>query len=217
VTAADQVPLVADQQHAIRVDGPLDDLVATDRIVVEDHGLAVGDGSLQPRQPGAGTQRLACRQDAERRHDVLLEQLGAPLREAQQSQAQRFRVGETTLEDEQTGAERQQLLVGQIHGRQVVGGGRQAVQLAAVLVVGFAGDGDVEQLQLGTVFIEAPLEGVVGHQRIAFDLAADLLGAHRPVLPGQQVGDQRETPDELVGVLGEACFASRTGAGCRLR
>jgi hypothetical protein len=59
---------------------------------------------------------------------------------------------------------------------------------------------DAEPVQLGAVGVEAAGEGVLGHVRVALHVAADLRGRDRAPL-GHQVRDERQLPDELLGVL----------------
>ena len=57
-----------------------------------------------------------------------------------------------------------------------------------------------ERVELRAVGVEAAGERVLGHVRVALDVAPDLRGRDGPALR-HQVGDQRELPDQLLGVL----------------
>jgi hypothetical protein len=60
---------------------------------------------------------------------------------------------------------------------------------------------DAERVELGAVGVEAARERVLGHVRVALHVAPDLGGGHGAAL-GHQVRDQRQLPDQLLGVLG---------------
>ena len=204
VAPAEQVPFTGDELQAVGVDGARHRLVAADGVVLELDGLAVGDGRLQLGQGREGLVLVLLGEDGQGRRRGLAHQLGPPLRQAEQRQAQRLRVGEAVLEHGEAGGQGGELVVVELDGRQVVGAGGQAVELAAGLLVGFGGDLDAQRRQLGPVLVEAPFEGLVGHQRVALDLLADLAHAGRLAVARQQQRDQREAPHQLVGVLAEA-------------
>ena len=138
VAAPDEVPLVADELEAVRVDGALAELVARDRVVHEAHRLALGDRRLQLGQGGRRLRRLVVGEHGQRRRRGLGEELGPALGEAHECQAQRPRVGEAPLEHGEAGGEREELLPREVDRRQVVGRRRETVQLAAALRVGVA-------------------------------------------------------------------------------
>ncbi len=140
-------------------------------------GLARSDGLLELGQGGGGAALLACRQHAHRRRRAAArQQLGPAVGEAEQGKSQRFTVGEAVLEHEQAGRQGRELVGCELDGRQVPGRRRQRVELAVGRLAGFAGDADAQRGELRPVFIEAPLEGLVGHQGIALDAPADLVG-----------------------------------------
>ncbi len=207
VAVADEVPLAGDELQAVRVDHSLHLLVAADGVVLERDRLALRDRRLQLGQGGGRLVRLG--HHGEWWSLGLGEELGTPLREAEQGQPQRLGVGEAVPEDGEARGQGRELLAVQRHRLQVVRVRRQAVQLGGGVrervLVGL--DLDAELLQLEAVLVEAPLEGLLGHERVALDPAADLGDAHRLAAAGQEQGDERETPHELVGVLAEAFFA----------
>jgi hypothetical protein len=62
---------------------------------------------------------------------------------------------------------------------------------------------DAERLELGAVGVEPPGEGLVVHLRVALDVLLDLQRRHRSPLRHEE-RDQRQLPDELLGVLRHA-------------
>ena len=82
--------------------------------------------------------------------------------------------------------------------------GRERVVLLLAESVGGLVDREVdpERVELRAVRIETSGEGVLGHVRVALDVAPDLGGRHGPPLR-HQVRDQRQLTDELLGVLGQ--------------
>ena len=206
VAVADEVPLVADDLQAVRVHRALTLFVAADRVVTEDHALALGDGRLELGQHGGAG---ACPGvDGEPRRRRLLKELRAALHEAHQGEAQGLRVGEAALEHGEARGEGGELVARELDGWKVVGAGRQTVGLSA-LRVRAADDLDAEAGELGAVLVEAPLERLVGHRRVALDARADLADRDRVAAAREQQGDQRQAPDELVGVSREALFPGR--------
>jgi hypothetical protein len=125
-------------------------------------------------------------------------------------------VGEALLEHGEAGGQGRELLAAELERRQVVGARRQPVDLAVGGCVGLGGDLDAEARELGAILVEAPLEGLLGHRRVALDPAADLGDAHRLPAAREEQRDEREPPDELVGVLAEAFFARRARAAGHL-
>ena len=115
---------------------------------------------------------------------------------------QRLGVGELAVEQAQRGLQRRQLGVGEGDRGEEEGLGRERVVLLLGEAVGGPVDRqvDAERVELGAVGVEAPRERVLGHVRVALDVAPDLRRRHRPPL-GHQVGDQRQLADELLGVL----------------
>jgi hypothetical protein len=209
MAAADEIPLAGDQLQAVRVDDALELLVAGDGVVREADGLAFGDRGLQFGQHGRWGGRLG--DDRQRRDLGVGDEFRTPLGQAEQGQAQRLRVGEAVFKNDETRGQRGEFLAAQLHGWQVVGVRRQAVELRPA-AARLGGDLDAEPDELGAVLVEAPFEGILGHGRVALDPAADLLGAHRLTAAREQEGDQRQAPYQLVGVLGEALLADLLAA-----
>ena len=142
--------------------------------------------------------------DAQRDRALLGRDQGAraPPGDLLQGQAQRLGVGELAVEQLERGAQRGQLLVGEGDRRQMEVLRRQGV----VLLLDQAVDRllhrqrDAQRLELGAVGVEPAREGVLVHDAVALDVAPDLRSRHRPPL-GHQIGDQRQLPDQLLGVL----------------
>jgi len=115
---------------------------------------------------------------------------------------QRLGVRELAVEQAQGGLERGELRVGEGDRREEEGLGREGVVLLLGEAVGGPVDREVdaERVELGAVRVEPPREGVLGHVRVPLDVAPDLRRRHGPPL-GHEVRDQRQLPDQLLGVL----------------
>ena len=118
-------------------------------------------------------------------------------------QPEGLRVRELAVEEDQRGAERRELAVGELDRRQVVVLRRQRVELGLEEALGRLVhlQRDPEALELGAVGVEAPRERVVVHRAVALHLPLDLEGRHGPPR-GHQERDQGELADQLLGVLG---------------
>src|SRR3954467_15490407 len=113
---ADEVELTAAEEQVVGVDLARADVVAPERVVVEDDRLAAEDRGLDLRQPlreltaagvgGDGEGDAALLGRAQRRRL-------AP-RQLLQRQAQRLRVGELAVEQRQRRAQGAELLVGEL-------------------------------------------------------------------------------------------------------
>ena len=119
-----------------------------------------------------------------------------------QREPQRLGVGELAVEQRQRGLQRGALGVGERDRRQVEGLGRERVVLLLGEAVGRLVDREVDsqRVELRPVRIETPRERVLGHVRVALDVAPDLRGRDGTPLR-HQIGDQRQLADELFGVL----------------
>jgi len=210
VAPADEIPFAGDELQAVRVNGALQLLVAGDGVVREADGLALGDRGLQFGQHGRRRGRLG--DDRQRRELGVGDELRTPLGQAEQRETQRLRVREAILENGKTRGQRRKLLAAQLDRRQVVGVGRQAVEFRAAADARLGGDLDAEPGELCAVLVEAALERVLGHGRVALDSAADLVGADRLAPAREQKGDERESPHQLIGVLAEAFLADLLAA-----
>ena len=120
-----------------------------------------------------------------------------------EGEAQRLGVGEAAVgEQREGGAQRGQLVIGELDRFEVEVLRRQRVELGLEEALARLLDPelDPEALELGPVGVEAPREGVVVHVAVALDLALDLQGGNRPALSHQE-RDQRELADQLLCVL----------------
>ncbi len=205
VRVADQVELPVPEYEVVGVDPAVGDLVALHRVVAELDRLAAGDRGLDLGQPlrhlpaPAGLGEL----DVDRRGAPLLQGARASPRDLLERQAQRLGVGELAVEQPERRAQGGQLPVGELDRAQVVVLGGKGVELGLEEPLGRLLDlqGDPQALELGTIGVEAPREGVVVHRAVALDLALDLECRDRAPV-GHQERDQRQLPDQLLGVLG---------------
>ena len=119
-----------------------------------------------------------------------------------QREPQRLGVGELAVEQRQRGLQRGALGVGERDRREVEGLGRERVVLLLGEAVRGLVDGEVdsERVELRPVRIETPRERILGHVRVALDVAPDL-GSRDGTPLRHQIGDQRQLADELFGVL----------------
>ena len=204
VGAAQEVELPALEEQVVRVDLAGPRLVALHRVVVEEDRLAAEDRGLDLRE--ALRQLLAAGRGGDAQRDRLLlglaERARAAPRQLLQRQAQRLGVGELPVEQRQRGAERGELAVGERDRGEVE-------LLRAQRVVLLLGDGvgrpvhrelDAERFELGAVGVEPARERILVHAAVALDVAADLQRGDGAAL-GHQVRDERQLPDELLGVL----------------
>ena len=136
---------------------------------------------------------------------------GAAEREVLQREPQRLGVRELPLEQVQARQERGELVVGELELRQEVVLGAERVELLAGELVPLRVERDAERDQLGPVGVEAPREGLVGHLRVALDVALHVACRQRPALRHQE-GDERELPDQLVGVVRQGGELTRSYA-----
>ena len=205
VGVADQVELPALVEQVVGVDLARLRRVAADRVVVEDDRLAPEDRGLDLRQAlrelapaGAGGDR-----EGDRALLGRLERVGLAPGELLERESQRLGVGELAVEQVQRHAQGAQLLVGELDRREVEVLRRQRVVLGLVVALGRLVDlqVDAERLELGTVGVEAPREGLVVHLRIALDVLLDLERGYGSPLRHQE-RDQAELPYEFLGVLG---------------
>ena len=75
---------------------------------------------------------------------------------------------------------------------------------------------DAERLELGAVRVEAARERVLVHAAVALDVAPDLERRDRPAL-GHQVRDERQLPDQLLGVLRHVPVNDRAACAAEAR
>ena len=205
VRVADQVELAAAEDQVEGVDlallglAPLHRVVGElDRLAARDRGLDLGEPLGEVAAAGGGGHR-----HLDRRALALVERVRVAPGDLLQGQAQRLGVGEAAVgQQQQRGAQRRQLVVGEFDRVEVEVLRRQRVELGLEEPLARLLDPelDAEALELGAVRVEAPREGVVVHIAVALDLALDLQGGNRPAL-GHQERDQRELANQLLGVL----------------
>jgi hypothetical protein len=220
VRPADQVELPALEQQLVGVDQPLRGGAGLHRVVLELDALAAVDRGVDLREPRR--QLAAARRARDAEPDRPLgrrpERARAPPGELLEREAQRLGVGELAVEQAQGRLQGRQLGVREGDRREEEGLRRERV----VLLLGEAvrrlvhREVDAERVQLGPVGVEAAREGVLRHVGVALDVAADLGGGHRPALR-HQVRDQRQLPDQLLGVLRHGPYGSPDAAPARRR
>ena len=217
VAMADQVELPALEEQVVGVHLPGRRLVGGHRVVLELDALAAVDGRVDLGDALADLVPARGRRDAEADGALVgqAHRRGAAPGDLLERQAQRLRVRELAVEQAERRLQGRELLVGEGDRRQVEGLARERVVLLLGEAVGGLVDRQVdpERLELGPVGVEAAGEGVLGHVRVALDVAPDLRRRDGPPL-GHQVRDQRQLTDELLGVLGQGrCSVDRTFAG----
>ena len=119
-----------------------------------------------------------------------------------QREPQRLGVRELPVQQRQSGLQSRALGVRERDRRQVEGLRRERIVLLLGEAVGGLVDGemDAQRVEFGAVRIETPRERILGHVRVALDVAPDLGGGHGTSLR-HQIRDQRQLTDELFGVL----------------
>ena len=178
------------------------DLVALRRPVGELDRALLRDRRLELREAAGELGRVVGRADADALGGVGagLGEAGAAEREVLEREPQRLGVGELAVEVEERRLERGELVVLQVEAVEEVVLGAEGVELLAGELVALGVERHAEAGQLGAVGVEAPRERLVGHLRVALDVALDVARGQRPAL-GHQEGDERELADELVGVV----------------
>ena len=201
---ADEIELAALEQQLVGVDLAQRGLAALHREVLELDPLAPVDRGVDLGEPRRqlGAARRAGDAEPDRALRRRAERARATPGELLQREPQRLGVGELAVEQAERRLQRRQLRVGELDRREEERLGRQRVVLLLGEAVGRPVDRqvDAERVELGAVGVEAPRERVLGHVRVALDVAPDLGGRDRAPLR-HQVGDQRQLPDELLGVL----------------
>jgi len=137
---------------------------------------------------------------------------GAAEGEVLQREPERLGVGELALQQVERRLQGGQLIVLEIELGEEVGLGAHRVQLLARVLVTLGMQRHAERDQLGPVGIEAARERLVRHLLVALDIPLDVARRDRPPFRHQE-GDERELPDQLVGVVrqdparlaGDAC------------
>ena len=204
VAVADEVELAALEQQLVRVDLAQRRGAGLHREVLELDPLAAVDRRVDLREPRRELRAARRAGDAEpdRALGGRAERARAAPGELLQREPQRLGVRELAVEQAQRGLQRRELGVGELDRGEEEGLGRERVVLLLGEAVGRPVDREVdaERVELGAVRVEAARERVLGHVRVALDVAPDLRRRHGPPL-GHQVGDERQLPDQLLGVL----------------
>ncbi len=207
---ADHVPDAVVREQRVGVQRSPRDLVAGDRPVLELHGALLGDRGLELRQAACHLRRVVgiLEIDLDRALGPRLERAAAAEREVLQREAQRLGVRELALETEQRDLKRRELVVAQVEWGEEVLIREERVELLAGELVALRLERHSEPEQLAAVGVEAARERLVGHLGIALDTALDVAGGECPPLRHQE-GDERELPDQLVGVVGQCSSLPR--------
>ena len=205
VRVPDQIELATAEDQVVGVDlallglAPLHRVVGElDRLAAADRGLNLGKALGEVAAAGARGHR-----HLDRSALALDQRVRVAPGDLLQSQAQRLGVGEAAVgQQQQRGAQRRQLLVGEFDRVEVEVLRRQRVELG--LEEALAGlldaEDDPQTLELGSVRVEAPRERVLVHVAVPLHLPLDLERRNRPAL-GHQERDQRELANQLLGVL----------------
>jgi hypothetical protein len=126
---------------------------------------------------------------------------------------ERLGVGELAFEQVEARLEGGELVVGQVQLGQEVALRAQGVELFARELVALRVERHPEGDQLRAVGVEAPSEGLVRHLRVPLDVLLDVAGRDRPPL-GHEERDERELPDQLVGVVRHAGLLCPIAVAC---
>ena len=209
---ADDVPDPLVEAERVRVERPLRHLVALRRPVAELDRALLGDRRLELREPSRELGRVVGRADADalggRRRRVL--EAGPAEREVLQREPQRLGVRELAVEVEERRLQRGELVVVEVEPVEEVVLRAQRVELLAGELVALRVERHAEPGQLGAIGVEPARERLVGHLRVALDVALHVPRGQRPPLRHQE-RDERELPDELVGVVRHACAELTVG------
>ena len=201
---SDEVELPSFEQEVIGIDLALSRLPTLHRVVLELDPLAAVDRGVDLRQAGGevGAAGRGGDAEADRLARVGPERARAAPGDLLQREPQRLRVRELAVEQRERGLQRRALGVGERDRRQMERLGRERVVLLLAESVGRLVDREVdpERVELRAVRIETSGEGILGHVRVALDVAPDLRCRYRTPF-GHQVGDQRQLPDQLFRVL----------------
>jgi hypothetical protein len=102
--------------------------------------------------------------------------------------------------------ERGQLFVVEVELGQEVLLRAEGVELLPGELVSLGVERHAERHELAPVGVEAAREGLVGHLRVALDDGLDLPRGQGPPLRHEE-GDERELPDQLVGVVRHGSYS----------
>ena len=198
----DQVPGARLGQERVRVHGALARAVARDRPVRELDRPLLGDGTFELRQTPrhlvgvVGVAHL----DPETALGRGLELRRPAERKVLEGKPQRLRVGELAVEQVERDLQRGQLLVVEVELGEEVLLCPERVELLAGELVPLGVQGHAEGDELAPVRVEAACKGLVRHLGVALDDRLDLARGQRAPLRHQE-GNERELPDQLVGVV----------------
>ena len=213
----DDVPVALVETQRIRVHRSLAGPGAAGAPVPEADRALLRDRGLELRETTGELRRVVRDADAHALGGVRrrLGEAGAPEREVLQREAERLRVGELALEVVERGLERGELVVVEVEPLEEVVLGAQRVELLAGELVSLRLQRNAERGQLRAVRVEAARERLVRHLAVALDVRLDVTGRQEASL-GHEEGDERELPDQLVGVVRHV-GASLQSARLRLR
>ncbi len=202
---ADDVPVAVVESKRVGVDRSLAGSGASWTPVAETNRSLLRDRRLELRQAARKLGRVVGRIDANAlgRLGRRLPEAGASEREVLEGQTQGFRVGELPLEVVEGGLERGKLVVVQLEPVEEVVLGAECVQLLSRELVALGLERDAEGRQLGTIGVETTRERLVGHLAVPLDVRLHVTRGEQAALRHQE-RDERELPDELVGVVRHA-------------
>ena len=198
----DDVPVALVETQRIRVHRPLARPGAAGAPVSEADRALLRDRGLELRETTGELRRVVRHADAHALGGVRggLGEAGAPEGEVLQREAKRLRVGELALEVVERRLERCELVVVEVEPLEEVVLGAQRVELLSGELVALRLERNAERGQLRTVGVEAARERLVRHLAVALDVRLDVTGRQEAPL-GHEEGDERELPDQLVGVV----------------
>ena len=199
---ADHVPAAVVREQSVRIDRSFALAVTGDRVVRELDRALFRDRSLELPQSSRHLRRVVGVEHLDANGGVrsrFAEAL-ATERKVLECQPQRLRVGELSFQQVQRGLERRELVVLQLELGEEVVLRTERVELLAGELVALRLERHTERKELGAVGVEAPGEGLVGHLRVTLDIRLHVARGQKPSLR-HQVGDERQLPDQLVGVV----------------
>ena len=198
----DDVPGAVVRQQRVRVQRPLGERVARDRVVGNLDRPLLRDRALELCEAARHLRRVV---GIEHLHaDGGLGRLLAETRPAEgevlQREPQRLGVGELAVEEEERGLQRRELVVAELQLGQEVLLRAQRVELLAGELVAVRVQRNAQRDQLRAIRVEAAREGLVRHLRVALDVRLHVARGQRAALRHEE-GDERELADQLVGVV----------------
>ena len=190
------------RQQRVGVDGALPLDASRDRPVLELDRPLLRNRRLHLAQPARELGGIVGIADLDALGDLgrRVPEAGAAEREVLEGETERLGVGELALEEIQARLEGGELVVRELELGEEVVLRAQRVELLAGELVALRLERHAEREQLRAVGVEAPRERLVRHLGVPLDILLDVARRQRAPVRHQE-GDERELPDQLVGVV----------------